>query len=69
MTRREVSSAALALPDEDKLELIGDLWDALGDSAPTPQGHRDEIERRVAEGDAAKFSPWPDAKARILSRK
>lgn len=71
MTRPELAAAVLALPDEEKLELIGELWDALGDSGPVPDWHKEELDRRVAAADAdpTAFVSWPEAKARILGAK
>ncbi|HMJ25163.1 MAG TPA: addiction module protein, partial [Pyrinomonadaceae bacterium] len=40
---------------EQRLELIGKLWDSIPDSLdelPTPDWHRQELERRLAAADA-----------------
>ena len=57
---------------EDRLELIGLIWDSVaGDRVPTPipEWHRLELERRVSEADANPGAglPWEAVRARILS--
>ena len=40
---------------EQRLELIGELWDSIPeslDALPVPDWHREELERRLAEADA-----------------
>ena len=40
---------------EQRLELIGELWDSIPDSIdalPVPDWHREELERRLAVADA-----------------
>lgn len=61
----------LALSAEERLELIGDLWDSL-DAAPVPLSAEQsaELARRVA--DLEQFGPtgssWTDVEARIRTR-
>jgi putative addiction module component (TIGR02574 family) len=56
---------------EDKLRLIGEIWDSL-EAAPTeiPEAHREELDRRLdaadAEPDAG--SPAHEVMARLRSR-
>lgn len=33
MTRPELAEAIRALPDDEKLDLLGELWDAIDESA------------------------------------
>jgi putative addiction module component (TIGR02574 family) len=39
-----------SMPPEERLELIGELWDSLrrtADSIPVPDSHRDELDARL----------------------
>ena len=39
-----------SMPPEERLELIGELWDSLRltpDSIPVPESHRDELDARL----------------------
>ena len=60
------------LSPQQRIELIGLLWDSLPDDAPvTPPGwHLRELEKRVAAADAnpGAAEPWETVLAR-LSRK
>ncbi|MBL8821802.1 MAG: addiction module protein [Planctomycetia bacterium] len=42
------------LPPEERLELVGLLWDSLNDEKlpPIPRWHQDEVERRIVQADA-----------------
>ncbi|MDX6531255.1 MAG: hypothetical protein QOH41_3545 [Blastocatellia bacterium] len=53
----EAAAALLKTPltVEQRLELIGELWDSIPDSLdelPVPEWHRQELERRLAAADA-----------------
>jgi len=57
-------------PDE-RLDLIGELWDSLGgDTAELSIEQRAELQRRIAEveADGAVGVPWSDVKAKLLDR-
>lgn len=60
------------LNPEQRLELIGLIWDSLPEDAPftPPAWHVQELERRIAAADAnpEATEPWQDVLAR-LSRK
>ena len=56
-----------------KLELIGNLWDSLGDSTdslPIPEWHRDILEERLADADASPDAaiPLDEVMARLRKR-
>ena len=57
---------------QQRFELLGLIWDSLLDDAPfpPPDGHRRELERRIATADAipGAAEPWEAVRAR-LSRK
>jgi len=60
----------LALPDEDKLQLAGELWqDVIGGAAEDDPALVALIEARLAEYQAhpERVSPWADVKARLLA--
>jgi len=55
---------------EQRLELIGELWDSIPDSVegwPLPEWHRQELERRLAaaEADPDAVIPWEVVKKRL----
>lgn len=54
---------------EDRLRLIGEIWDSLPDVQPSeiPQSHREELDRRLAAADADPdaASPWEEVRARL----
>ena len=55
---------------EQRLELIGELWDSIPDAVdelPVPDWHRKELERRLAAADADPDAaiPWEQVKKRL----
>lgn len=57
------------LPADDRLELVGLLWDSLGDGQFTPpEWHVRELESRIAEADANPDAaiPWGEFKVKWL---
>ena len=54
---------------EDRIRLIGEIWDSLSalDGYEMPESHREELDRRIAAADAepAKSSPWEEVQARL----
>jgi putative addiction module component (TIGR02574 family) len=69
MTRPELAAAIRELPDDEKLDLLGELWDSLDHAAAVPEWHKEELERRIDSPSAADSVPWSEAKARILGSK
>jgi putative addiction module component (TIGR02574 family) len=58
---------------EQRLELIGELWDSIPDSLdelPLPEWHREELERRLAaaEADPSAAIPWEQVKRRLREK-
>ena len=54
----------------EKLELIGILWDSITDTSealPIPEWHRQELERRLDAADATPelSIPWEQVKTRL----
>ncbi len=64
-------SDVLALPLDERLRLVGDIWDSIA-SAPEAieltQPQRDELEARLTayRRNPAAGAPWPDVRARLL---
>ena len=55
---------------EQRLKLIGELWDSIPNSVdelPVPDWHREELERRLAAADADPDAaiPWEQVKKRL----
>jgi putative addiction module component (TIGR02574 family) len=57
------------LSPDQRLELIGLIWDSLPTEAPfaPPDGHLRELERRIAAADAdpGAAEPWDAVRARL----
>jgi putative addiction module component (TIGR02574 family) len=50
----------LALPPEDRLQLVEDLWDSLAaepEAIPVPDWHREELVRRDQEKERRRHAP------------
>lgn len=65
-------SDVLELPVEERLELVGDIWDSIAqvpDAVELTETQRAELDRRVEayRRDPNAGSPWAEVKARILS--
>lgn len=61
------------LPPEERLRLIGDLWDSLRsqpESVPLTRAQVRELDHRLDDlaAQEAKLVSWPDAKRRLGSR-
>jgi putative addiction module component (TIGR02574 family) len=69
MTRPELVAAIRSLPEDEKLDLLGELWDELDHTGPVPEWHKEELDRRLDDAGADKFVPWSEARARILGSK
>lgn len=69
MTRAELAATIRDLADEEKLDLLGELWDSLDHDRAAPEWHKEELDRRLESADAASFSSWSEAKGRILGSK
>jgi len=58
---------------EQRLELIGELWDSIPDSLdelPIPEWHQQELERRLAAADTDPDAaiPWEQVKRRLREK-
>ena len=71
----EAAAKLLSLPlsVEQRLELIGELWDGIPDTVealPVPEWHIEELERRLAAADASPDTaiPWEEVKRRLREK-
>lgn len=69
MTRAELTAALRDLPEDEKLDLLSEIWESLDHSTPPPDWHKEELDRRLASSDTVTTTSWSDAKARILGMK
>ncbi len=65
-------SDVLELPVEERLELVGDIWDSIAqapDALELSEAQRAELDRRLEayRRDPKAGSPWSEVKARIQS--
>lgn len=67
VTRPELAAVIRSLPEEEKLDLLEELWDELDHAGPVSEWHKEELDRRLDAPGA--FVPWSEARARILSSK
>jgi putative addiction module component (TIGR02574 family) len=58
---------------EDRLRLIGEIWDSITpiDQMEIPESHREELDRRLAaaEADPIAGKPWEEVRARLRGTK
>jgi putative addiction module component (TIGR02574 family) len=60
MTPDRLKEEALALPPEDRLQLVEDLWDSLAaepDAIPIPDWQREELDRRDQDPSPEHITP------------
>ena len=60
-------------PVDDRIRLVRDVWDRLGDQGDEPEltgAMKAELDRRIAEMDRDPGAgvPWEEVKARVLGR-
>ena len=70
-TAEQLYQSALALPEEERLDLADALVAASGHPpAPDPRGDEyiTEIRRRSGDADPAAWSSWADARRRVHAR-
>jgi putative addiction module component (TIGR02574 family) len=73
MTKHIDPAELRALPIEERLKLIEDLWDSIemdADALPLPDWHRAEIDRRIDALDAGTSTgaPWDEVRRRMTSK-
>jgi putative addiction module component (TIGR02574 family) len=55
---------------DDRLRLLGEIWDSLDPPDEIPEHHREEIDRRIAAAEAypEEAIPWKEALARLNTK-
>ena len=67
MTKQALLSEILRLPPDERIELLGEAWDAIAASpedVALPEWHLEELERRLADPDP-QYVPWEGVRARL----
>ena len=69
MTKQALLSEILRLPLEERIELLGEAWDAIAatpDDVPIPEWHVRELEQRLSDPNP-EYVPWEKVRARLRS--
>ena len=69
MTKQALLSEILRLPLEERIELLGEAWDAIAatpDDVPIPEWHVRELEQRLSDPNP-EYVPWEEVRARLRS--
>jgi putative addiction module component (TIGR02574 family) len=67
MTRETLLAEILRLPPEERIDLLGDAWDAISaspDQVPVPEWHIDVLEKRLAEPNP-QYVSWEEVQERL----
>ena len=67
MTKQALLSEILRLPPDERIELLGEAWDAIAASpedVALTEWHLEELGRRLADPDP-KYVPWEEVRARL----
>jgi putative addiction module component (TIGR02574 family) len=67
MTRETLLAEILRLPPEERIDLLGDAWDAIAaspDEVPMPAWHVEVLEKRLAEPEPEYLS-WEEVRERL----
>jgi len=67
MTREALLAEILRLPPEERIELLGDAWDAIAaspDEVPMPAWHAAVLEKRLSEPHRQYLS-WDEVRERL----
>ena len=67
MTKQALLSEILRLPLEERIELLGEAWDAIAArprDVPIPEWHVEELERRLAASEPS-YVTWDEVRARL----
>jgi putative addiction module component (TIGR02574 family) len=69
MTKQALLSEILRLPLEERIELLGEAWDAIAatpDDVPIPEWHVRELEQRLSDPNP-EYLPREEVRARLRS--
>ncbi len=67
MTKEALLAEVLRLPPEERLELLGDAWDAIAatpDEIPVPAWHVEVSEERLSEP-SPEYVSWEEVQERL----
>ena len=61
------------MSNDERLNVIGEIWESLApiDQMEIPEGHREELDRRLdaADADPGAGRPWEEVRARLRGEK
>ena len=69
MTKQALLSEILRLPLEERIELLGEVWDTIAatpEDVPIPEWHVRELEQRLSDP-SPEYVPWEEVRARLRS--
>jgi putative addiction module component (TIGR02574 family) len=67
MTKEALLSEILRLPPKERVQLLGDAWDAVAanpEDLPVPEWHLKELEKRLAEP-KPQYVSWDEVRSRL----
>jgi len=67
MTKEALLSEILRLPPEERVQLLGEAWDAVSaapEDVPVPEWHLKELEKRLSEPEP-RYVSWEELRARL----
>ncbi len=67
MTKQALLTEILRLPPEERIELLGEAWDAISatpEDVPVPEWHVRELERRLSDPEPS-YVPWEEVRDRL----
>ena len=67
ITREALLAEIMRLPPQERIELLGDAWDAIAatpDEIPVPEWHVEVLERRLAEAEP-RYLSWEEVQERL----
>lgn len=67
MTKQALLDEILRLPPEERIALLGEIWDSMAASpgdVPIPEWHVQELERRLAVS-PPEFVSWEEVRDRL----
>jgi len=67
MTKEALLTEILSLPPEERIDLLGEAWDAIAASpedVPVPEWHVRELERRLSDPEPS-YVPWEEVRDRL----
>ncbi len=67
MTKQALLTEILRLSPEERIDLLGEAWDAIAASpedVPVPEWHVRELERRLSDPEPS-FVPWEEVRDRL----